>query len=100
MSDEMNDKIKELQQQIFYEKVLKKIFNIKKKNDKDNKETLENPKTKLGCELTDYYNYIFSTIKTACLINNKEIFPSDMLNIEPNELKSELGKELKYNDEK
>ena len=91
----MSDKIKELQQLIFYEKVLNKIFNIK-----DNKGQLENPKTKLNCEVTEHYNNIFSSIKTACLINNKEIFPSDMLNIEPNELKSELGKELKYKDQK
>ena len=68
MSDEMNDKIKELQQQIFYEKVLNKIFNIVEniKDNKDNKGQLENPKTKLNCEATEHYNNIFSSIE----INN------------------------------
>ena len=89
----MSDKIKELQQLIFYEKVLKQIFNIvNNKVTKDNKEKLENPNDKLHCEATEYYNNIFSSIKTACLINNKEIFRSDMLNIEPNKLKKSVEK--------
>ena len=91
MSDEMNDKIKELQQLIFYEKVLKKIFNIvKSKVTKDNKEKLKHPNKKLNCQQTDYYNNIFSSIKTACLISNGETFPSGILDINPNELKKSV----------
>lgn len=95
----MSDKIKELQQLIFYEKILKKIINIVKgtnnNNNKDKTEEILNPKEKLDCEPTNYYYNIFSEIKTACLINKDEAFPSTMLNIEPNDLKSELGKDLK-----
>ena len=84
----MDNEISKLKQLIFYEKILKKIINIVK--DKDNKEKLEHPKIKLDCETTDYYYNIFSEIKTACLINNKEMFPSDMLNIKPNKLKESV----------
>jgi len=84
----MDNEISKLKQLIFYEKILKKIINIVK--DKDNKEKLEHPKEKLECNQTDYYYNIFSEIKTACLINNKEMFPSDMLNIKPNKLKESV----------
>ena len=87
----MRDKIKELQQLIFYEKILNKIFNIVEGiNNKDQKEEILNPKEKLECTQTDYYYNIFSEIKTACLINKDEAFPSDMLNIEPNKLKESV----------
>ena len=84
----MDNEISKLKQLIFYEKILKKIINIVE--DKGNKEKLQHPKIKLDCEKTDYYHNIFSVIKTACLINNKEMFPSDMLNIEPNKLKESV----------
>ena len=90
------DEISKLKQLIFYEKILNKIFNIVEDiNNKDQTEEILNPKEKLDCEPTDNYYNIFSEIKTACLINKEEVFPSTMLNIQPNDLKSELGKDLK-----
>lgn len=85
----MNDEISKLKQQIFYEKVLKKIFNIVK-NNKDNKEKLENPEMKLDCEATEHYNNIFSQIRVACLVSNSEIFPSNIFDIKPNKLKEQV----------
>ena len=84
----MSDKIKELQQLIFYEKILKKIINIVNgTNNKDENEEISNPKIKLNCNQTDYYHNIFSEIKTACLINDDETFQFKDLEIKPNKLK-------------
>ena len=91
----MNDEISKLKQQIFYEKVLKKIFNIIDPSRNNIKEKLENPEMKLDCEATEHYNNIFSQIRVACLVSKRETFPSGILDINPNDLKSELGKKLK-----
>ena len=89
----MDNEISKLKQLIFYEKILNKIFNIVEGiNNKDQKEEILNPKIKLECNQTDYYYNIFSEIKTACLINKDEAFPSDILNIEPNKLKESVEK--------
>ena len=85
----MSDEISKLKQKIFYEKVLKKIFNIVK-NNKDNKEKIENPEMKLDCEGTEYYNNIFSQIRVACLVSKHETFPSNIFDINPNELKEQV----------
>lgn len=85
----MSDEISKLKQQIFYEKVINKIFNIVK-HDKVNKEKLEHRNVKLDCYLTDYYNTKFSEIKTACLVSESETFPSEILDVKPNELKESV----------
>ena len=82
----MDNEISKLKQLIFYEKILKKIFNI----DKDENEEISNHKIKLECNQTDYYYNIFSEIKTACLINDDERFQFKDLEIKPNKLKESV----------